>query len=83
MDHHPLFCIIPPHMLNEIAKRGSQAQRDYAIRTLRFTEQMRGQRLAVMDMPILIHQLVTSNVKNRTIYDVNHGSNLPGTVVRQ
>jgi Zn-dependent metalloprotease len=83
MDHHPLFCIVPPHMLNEIAKRGSQAQRDYAIRTLRFTEQMRGQRQAVMDMPILIHQLVTSDVKNRTIYDVNHGSSLPGTVVRQ
>ena len=83
MAHHPLFCIIPPHMLNEIAKRGSQAQRDYAIRTLRFSEQMRGQRLAVMDMPILLHQPVTSDVKNRTIYDVNHGSSLPGTVVRQ
>ena len=83
MDHHPLFCIVPPHMLNEIAKRGSQAQRDFAIRTLRFSEQMRGQRLAVMDMPILIHLPVTSDVKNRAIYDVNHGSNLPGTVVRQ
>jgi Zn-dependent metalloprotease len=70
-------------MLNEIAKRGSQAQRDIAIRTLRFTEQMRGQRLAVMDMPVLLHQPVTSDVKNRTIYDVNHGSSLPGTVVRQ
>jgi Zn-dependent metalloprotease len=83
MDHHLLFCILPPHMLNEIAKRGSQAQRDIAIRTLRLSEQMRGQRLAVMDMPILIHQPVTSSVKNRIIYNVNHGSNLPGTVVRQ
>ena len=70
-------------MLSEIINRGSQAQRDYAIRTLRFTEQMRGQRLAVMEMPILIHQPVTSSVKNRIIYDVNHGSNLPGSVVRQ
>ena len=83
MNHHPLYCILPPYMLSEIINRGSQAQRDYAIRTLRFTEQMRGQRLAVMEMPILIHQPVTSSVKNRIIYDVNHGSNLPGSVVRQ
>jgi Zn-dependent metalloprotease len=83
MDHHSLYCILPPHMLNEIAKRGSQAQRDFAIRTLRLSEQMRGQRLAVMDMPILLHQPVTSSVKNRIIYDAKHGSNLPGAVVRQ
>jgi Zn-dependent metalloprotease len=83
MKAHPLYCILPPHMLNEIAQRGSQTQRDLAVRTLRYTEQLRGQRLAVMDMPILIHQPVVSDVKSRTIYDANHGSNLPGTAVRQ
>ncbi len=83
MDYHPLYCIIPPHMLNEIAKRGSPAQRDLAIRTLRFSEQMRGHRTAVMDMPVLIQAVAAGNVKTRTIYDANHGTNLPGTAVRQ
>ncbi len=42
--HHSIFCIIPPHMLQEIVRNGSSTQRDSALQTLIATEQMRGQR---------------------------------------
>ena len=41
-----LTCIMPPHMLREIVTRGTPAQRDWAVRTLRVSEQFRGQRQA-------------------------------------
>jgi Zn-dependent metalloprotease len=83
MHQHALYCILPPHMLNEIAKRGSQAQRDLAVRTLRYSERMRGQRLAATHIPALVEAPTAVQAKSRTVYDANHGSNLPGTAVRQ
>ncbi|MBI2963847.1 MAG: hypothetical protein HYY35_08850, partial [Deltaproteobacteria bacterium] len=43
----PVHCIIPPHMLKEIARRGTASQQDWAWRTLGASEQIRGQRQAL------------------------------------
>lgn len=40
----PLHCIIPPHMLREIARRGDPDQQAWAFGTLSLSEQLRGQR---------------------------------------
>ncbi len=90
MNNHSILCIIPPYMLNEIAVRGSQAQRDMAIQTLRRTEQLRGLRQAAVSMPVVLSvpggpaaAAPAAAAKNRTVYDAKNGSSLPGTLARQ
>ena len=40
----PIHCIVPPHMLKEIARRGNARQQAWAWQTLTLSELMRGQR---------------------------------------
>ena len=81
--HHSIFCITPPHMLQEIVRNGSTTQRDLALRTIVTSEQMRGQRRALKSMAaFMAAAAVSTGNKQRTIYDAKYGSNLPGTVVR-
>lgn len=78
---HPLFCILPPHMLGEIVVNGTPGQRAMAIRTLRTSAQFRGQRQVAAD----IHALTAPPPqpgKTRSVYDAQTGSNLPGVLVR-
>ena len=78
----PIFCIIPPHMLQEIARNGSPAQRDLALRTIITSEQMRGQRRVMRSMSAFITKAASTGNKQRTIYDAKNSSELPGTPVR-
>lgn len=78
---HPTNCFVPPHMLREIAQRGSPAQRERALRTLVITEQLRGQRLALTDLPALAKRALAA-AKQRQVFDAEHGSTLPGRLVR-
>ncbi len=32
--HHSIFCITPPHMLKEVIRNGSAAQRETAVQTI-------------------------------------------------
>ena len=78
---HPLQCIIPPHMLKEIAERGSPAQREWALRTLTISEQFRGQRQATTEFPALAAGVAAAG-KQRIVYHADFQSNLPGRQVR-
>lgn len=80
--HHPVNCIVPPHMLEEIAKNGSQAQRELAISTLKASEQMRGQRRALAEFSGAAFRVAAVG-KERIIYDAKNGTSLPGTSVRK
>ena len=80
--HNSLFCILPPHMLQEIIRRGSAAQRDIALRTLITSEQMRGQRRVMKSMSTIIATVAPKGNKQRAVYDAKNGSTLPGTLVR-
>lgn len=82
MHRHSIFCILPPHMLQEIIANGSDQQRDFAQRTLFTSEQFRGQRLAMRELGNLLG-LTGAPGKTRTIYDARMGTGLPGVVVRQ
>lgn len=79
---HPVQCIVPPHMLREIAERGSPAQREWALRTLSVSEQFRGQRQAITEFAALAAPIQAAG-KQRIIYNAENGSNLPGRPVRE
>lgn len=80
--HHSIFCITPPHMLQEIVRNGSSTQRDIALRTLITSEQMRGQRRIMKLMATFMGIAVPAGNKQRLIYDAKNGSQLPGILVR-
>ena len=86
MHHHlPVLCIIPPHMLQEIARNGSQAQRDMAIRTILISGQTRGQRRAFRELKGLVtasSMAATGGGKQRTVYSAQQATQLPGVKVR-
>jgi len=70
-------------MLRHIVINGSSEQRELALRSLTISEQFRGQR-GVMSKEILSFiKPVTSEIKQRIVYDAKNGTQLPGTVVRQ
>src|SRR3990172_439694 len=72
--------IIPPHMLKEIARRGSSQQKQCAWESLTMSEQMRGQRLALSVISAL--GSTATGTRRRTIYDAGNGYTLPGRLVR-
>jgi Zn-dependent metalloprotease len=83
-DHrHPIHCILPPHMLNNIATHGSESQKIKAISTIKVSEQMRGQRRAMADFTAAAFRVAAvGGGKERIVYDAKNGSTLPGTAVR-
>ena len=81
--HHSILCITPPHMLQEIAVNGTDAQREMAQRTLTISDSMRTKRSAMkgfLTAAALEAQVVGG--KQRTVYDAQQGSQLPGIKVR-
>ena len=80
--HSPVNCFVPPHILKNIATKGTQNQKALAIDTLKLSAQMRGQRQALADFAQATFRVAVGG-KDRVIYDAKNGSNLPGTVVRK
>ncbi|HLA08734.1 MAG TPA: M4 family metallopeptidase [Anaerolineales bacterium] len=85
--HSPIHCIIPPHMLKEIADNGTPAQKDMAVSTMKTSEQLRGSRRALAELgkaTMWAQASVSAAIggKERTIYDAKNGSTLPGTIIR-
>ena len=81
---HPIHCIVPPHMLKEIATNGTQAQREIAVETLKASARMRGQRIALADFTAATFRVESAlGGKDRIVYDAKNGSTLPGTVIRK
>ena len=81
--HSPINCIVPPYMLKNIATKGTEAQKNLAISTLKTSEQMRGQRQALADFTAATFRVAAVGGKERIIYDAKNGSGLPGTIVRR
>jgi hypothetical protein len=57
--YYSIFCILPPHTLDEIADRAMPAQLGFALDTLASDHTMRFGRAAYQFMAIGAHQLVT------------------------
>ncbi len=83
MDHHCIYCILPPHMLKKIALNGSTEQSSKAMHTIITTEQLRGRRHGIVSMGTLGMALSAFQVaKHRTVYDARFSTNLPGSLAR-
>ncbi len=78
---HPIHCIVPPHILTEIAQNGTPEQRERATRTLTTSARFRGQRQLLTDYPTLAASAAAAG-KYRIIYHADFQSNLPGRQVR-
>src|SRR5436190_24372016 len=46
---HPIHCILPPHVLKEIAANGTETQKQTAIDTINGTVQLRAERLKMAE----------------------------------
>jgi Zn-dependent metalloprotease len=81
---HSILCIVPPHMLRELAKNGTSEERNFALDTLAMDSSHRTHRVMMNQAGILPVALAAPAVptKHRLIYNTNHGSNLPGTLAR-
>src|SRR4051812_45482751 len=86
----PLQCILPPHILSNLARNGSEAQRAMAIQHLQVDHSVRSARLNQSLMRVAARpRRVTGGSAaepsaQRTIYDSKHSENEPptGTLVR-
>jgi Zn-dependent metalloprotease len=77
---HPISCIIPPHMAEKIIENGTPKQIKKAMDNFKMSGQLRGQRQSLAEIATKARTAI--NGKNRVVYDVKNGSNLPGTLVR-
>ncbi|WP_426198617.1 M4 family metallopeptidase [Pseudomonas sp. DC3200b2] len=84
-QHHPrnpLFCLIPPYLLDQIARHGSKAQRDAALRTRAKDTTFRSLRMAAQPAPVQARAASAFIGKRRSIYSAEGGETLPGTLIR-
>ncbi|KPI17906.1 Bacillolysin [Actinobacteria bacterium OK074] len=86
--HHggfePVFCtIVPPHVLDTLARNSDAALSDPARRTLeRDSLERTRRRLTTVIGATAVAPAPVAGEPHRTIYDAKHGTTLPGTKVR-
>jgi Zn-dependent metalloprotease len=90
-NRHSIFCILPPHILINIAKNAETAEQraaavdalsvDHTIRNERQTAALMG-RLQVEDLSSVSLDAAGQPQNHRTIYDCSHSTSLPGRLVR-
>jgi Zn-dependent metalloprotease len=79
MIHH-ICHVLPPHVLREIVKRGSDKQKDWALKTLEISSQLRGRREIIGMIPTMF---AVAGQKRITVFDAKNLENLPGILVRE
>jgi Zn-dependent metalloprotease len=81
---HSIFCILPPHVLREMARRGGAAQRNLALKTLALDSTHRMQRMIYQLTAAAPRHMVTAAEPqvHRTIYTAGNNETKPGQVVR-
>ncbi|MEU0964916.1 M4 family metallopeptidase [Streptomyces sp. NPDC005917] len=84
--YRPVFCtIVPPHILDHLAQHEDRALADSAQRTLQQDAMQRTRRriTAVRGALTISAPAAAGAQPRRTIYDAGHGTDLPGTKVRE
>lgn len=76
----PIQCIIPPHMLRELASRGRDVLKASAFQTLALSAQHRGERKVAGLIAFAVQ--APAGEKRRTIYNAQNQQQLPGKLVR-
>jgi Zn-dependent metalloprotease len=83
---HSVFCILPPHVLRNIARNGNRDEREAALNTLALDSTFRTTRLTYtlaggLKVPHPEAAIAPPNEK-RSIYDAHHAQRLPGKLMR-
>lgn len=83
--HSAILCILPPHMLKNIAENGTPVQQAFATQTIQTTGQLWEQRIAVARgaEPSAAAAKTLGPGKERYVYTADYGSSLPGRLLRQ
>jgi Zn-dependent metalloprotease len=82
MTHrHPINCILPPHIVDQIVANGSEEQRTRAEQTRLISTQVRTERMTIAHLAAPVAPSATA-LKKRLVYTANNGSSLPGQLVR-
>jgi Zn-dependent metalloprotease len=76
----PIQCIIPPHMLRELASRGKDTLKASAFQTLSLSAQHRGERKIAGLIAFAVQ--ASAGQKRRTVYDAGGLQQTPGKLVR-
>ncbi|WP_263263133.1 M4 family metallopeptidase [Pseudomonas sp. RIT-PI-S] len=82
-DRHPIFCLIPPYLLDQIARNGNKEQREAALRTRAKDATFRSLRMTAQpsrNPPLLAATALAG--KRRSIYTADGSETLPGKLVR-
>lgn len=84
---HSIFCILPPHILRNIAHKGNAKEREWALQTLATDQTFRAMRAAGGPAESPVTRAMRAGVapegqKQRAIYDAKSTSTLPGKLVR-
>ena len=82
---NPIQCAVPPHMLDAILLRGSDAQKKMALALNSQAVKDRSQRQALAEAAIVPTPMfagVTTPKVNREVYDGNNKAGLPGQLAR-
>ena len=80
-SHHPAVCfIVPPHILKKMSTNSNAQMRAEAQKAMEITAAARGRRTAIGPYAGLL--AVSPGVKRRTVYDDQHGTSLPGKLIR-
>ncbi len=74
----PLRCIVPPHILREIARNTTGTTRNWAEQSLMRSERIRGARERLRGLALA----VPAGTKRRTVYDAQGGTHPPFKLVR-
>lgn len=77
-----IYCIIPPHMLQNIVAHGSPEQRQQALQNIIAAEALRIERETTPKSEIALEVLTTTAGKQRVVYNAENGRQLPGRQVR-
>lgn len=79
---HSIFCILPPHVLDQIARNGNKTQREWALDTLHIDNTLRAMRLTAVAPTTQALGGGTPGQVQRTIYTATNTTTLPGTLSR-
>jgi Zn-dependent metalloprotease len=84
--HDPIQCILPPHLLKEVAAKGSSSQKQWALETINASSLLRAERMKMGEFRTEFasaSMMAATGGKERIVYTAKNGTSLPGTVVRK
>lgn len=81
---HSIFCILPPHVLREMARRGNATQRNVALKTLALDGTHRTQRMVRQLLAVAPHVTPAGVVPvvHRSIFNCDNQETTSGQLVR-